>query len=182
MFFEILSINEYISIIRSLLKVGTNFIVMQLCGLVIMSSQFSLIAYFHGTKEVVVYSVLLQVMNALQTPFTVLQQPMWAKFTDLVLENKILIIKNALIQYVKLSILYSLFVAAVIILIIPFFIPLLIKESVKIDLLLLIGFSLWSLFGLVFGGGMGASFLALNQSKKMLYVSLLQIVLFFMYS
>jgi O-antigen/teichoic acid export membrane protein len=182
LYFEILSIKENVFVVKGLLKVGTSILMMQLCGMVIMSSQFGIIAYFKGTTEVVVYSVLLQIMNALQTPFSVLQQPLWAKFAKLALDNKILLIKTSVIQYIKLSFLYSIFVTFVIILITPFFISYLIKETVNVNLLLLIGFSLWSLFGLVFGGGIGAAFLALDQSKKMLNVSLLQMVLFLLFS
>ncbi|MFH6999041.1 hypothetical protein ACHRVZ_13975 [Flavobacterium sp. FlaQc-57] len=180
-YFIILSAKENISIVKGELKVGSNFIIMQLSGLIIMSSQFSIIAYFKGAKEVVIYSVLFQVMNALQTPFSVLQQPLWSKFAELALDNKIAQMRQSVRQYIKYSFLYSIFVGLIILFIIPLFIPYLIKENVKVDLLLLIGFSLWSLFGLVFGGGMGAAFLALNQSKNMLKVSVLQVFLFLIF-
>ncbi|TDQ09947.1 lipopolysaccharide biosynthesis protein [Pedobacter metabolipauper] len=169
---------DVLLVIKDLQRTGYNFIIIQLTGILIVSSQFSLLAHYQGAERVAGFGIMFQVMLAIQIPILVLQQPLWSKFAQLNLQNDTLTIKSALKKYIRYSIFYSGFIALVLIVFIPYLLPLVIHEHLDIPLNLRIGFSIYSAFVLIFGGFTVGLF-AMNLTRQMAIVSIIQCVVFF---
>jgi O-antigen/teichoic acid export membrane protein len=169
---------EFIEAIKDIRKTGLHFILIQLSSILITSSQFSILAFFHGAENVTSYGILFQIMIALQTPVAVLQQPLWSKFVQLDILNKRSTIKDILIKYLNYTLAYSAFVALFLIFILPYVLPIVINEPLEIPLKLRIGFAIWSVSSLVFGG-LTVSLFAMNLTKQMAVISVFQLLIFF---
>lgn len=170
--------NTIKSVFLDLYKTGIDFIVIQASGIIVLGLQFSILAYYHGAESVAPYGIMFQILLAIQIPFTVLQQPLWSKFVELHHQSRHKEIGYAINKYIKAALLYSIAISLIFICLLPFIFPYFIKQQIFIPIGLRIGFSIWAGMGLIFGGGVGASLLAMNLTRQAAIISIIQVIIF----
>ncbi|RXK81849.1 lipopolysaccharide biosynthesis protein [Filimonas effusa] len=164
--------------IRRISKVGFHYLLMQSAGMLLSSLPLTLIVSYHGVGAVAFFGLMSQVMAAVQIPFTVLQQPLWAKlnqFANLRMREAIFsIIKN----YVLYAFLYSCLAACFLIFAVNYALNIFLHKDILIPLSLRAPFAIWCACGLIAGGGLGTLIMALGLTKQMAAISVFQLVVF----
>jgi len=158
--------------------VGSPFLLMQITGTLLSILPFSLIAYYHGAVMVANYGIMMQVMMAIQIPFTITHQPLWTKITQLYLLKDINNLKNIVKKYFKYALFYSIISAVLLTFGVDYFFLIFFSKDVQIDLKLKIAFAIWGVFGLIAGGGLGTLLIALQFTKQMARVSFFQLIIY----
>jgi len=157
---------------------GMHFVIMQICGTIIVATPFTLITIYHGAEAVVAYGILLQILIAIQTPLTVMLQPAWTKIVELDINREVHKIKEIFNYYLVAAILYSVFVCIFFTVAVSPILEILLKHQVIATIQMRIGFAIWCCLGLIGGGGVGALILALGLTRELSRVSLLQVGVF----
>jgi O-antigen/teichoic acid export membrane protein len=163
----------------SCLREGSlDFMLMQAATLLTYSLQFTILAIYRGVEEVALYGLITQVLIALQIPFTVLQQPMWTRMTQLVYAGDFVRIKNMFMKYLGYACCYSLAATCVMLFLLNPILALFLHKSIFIPFGLRMGFAVACTLGLIAGGGCGTVMLALNLSRPMAFLGLGQLIIF----
>jgi O-antigen/teichoic acid export membrane protein len=164
--------------VKSLKTASMHFIIMQICGTLLIVAPFSLITYYHGAEAVAVFGILLQVLTAVQTPLTVMLQPAWTKMVELSVNDKRHKIREIFTRYVKLATLYSILTGVFFMFFLPPIFALVLKHQVSASVSLRFVFAVWCALGLIGGGGVGAVTLALGLTGQISRISVLQLAAF----
>lgn len=164
-------------IIRSLARAGGAFVVMQVAATLLFALQFPILAASHGAAAVAPYALLTQVMLGLQTPLTVLQQPLWTRYAALRARNDMDGVRSIIRQYMGIAVIYSVITAVVLLTLVNPILALLAKATVA-SFGLRAAFALLCALGLVGGGNLGAALLALDLSRSMATISIVQLAVF----
>jgi O-antigen/teichoic acid export membrane protein len=163
----------------SCLKEGSlDFMLMQAVALLTYSLQFTLLAIYRGVEEVAQYGLITQVLIALQIPFTVVQQPMWTRMTQLVYERDFALIKKMIIKYLAYACGYSLAATVFMLFLVNPILALILHKPILLPFGLRMGFAIACTLGLLAGGGIGTVLLALNLSRPMALLALGQLIIF----
>jgi O-antigen/teichoic acid export membrane protein len=161
--------------VKSLKTTSVHFIIMQICGTLLIVGPFSLITYYHGAEAVAVFGILLQVLTAVQTPLTVMLQPAWTKMVELSVNDKRHKVREIFTRYVKMAALYSILTGIFFMFCLPSIFELVLKHQVSASVSLRFAFAVWCALGLIGGGGVGAVTLALGLTGQISRISLLQL-------
>ena len=165
-------------VFKDLYRTGMDYFIIQVVGVLILTLQYSILAYYHGVASVASYGIMFQVLIAIQIPFSVLQQPLWSKFVELIAINKYHEVGVALKKYIKLAGVYSLFILVIYLLFLPIILGYVMKQPIESSFELRLGFSLWAIAGLLAGGGVGACLLAMNLTRELAYINIFQFIVF----
>ena len=165
-------------VIRSLARAGGSFVVMQIAGTLLFALQFPLLAASHGAAAVAPYALLTQLMLGLQTPLTVLQQPLWTRIASLRAHGDIAGVRAVMSHYLVVAIGYSAVTAFVLVLLVNPLLALLAKSVVVTSMSLRLAFALLCALGLIGGGNLGSALLARDLSGSMAALSMLQLAVF----
>lgn len=164
-------------IVRSLARAGGAFVVMQVVGTLLFALQFPILAASHGAAAVAPYALLTQVMLGLQTPLTVLQQPLWTRYAALRARGDMDGVRSIIRQYMGIAATYSVIAAIALFTLVNPILALLAKASV-VSVGLRAAFALLCALGLIGGGNLGAALLALDLSRSMATISIVQLAVF----
>ena len=165
-------------IVRSLARAGGAFVVMQVVGTLLFALQFPILAASHGAAAVAPYALLTQVMLGLQTPLTVLQQPLWTRYAALRARGDMEGVRSIIRQYLGIAVTYSAIAAIVLLTLVNPMLAVLAKGSVVTSFGLRAAFALLCALGLIGGGNLGAALLALDLSRSMATISVVQLAVF----
>jgi O-antigen/teichoic acid export membrane protein len=138
----------------------------------------TLLAFFHGSGEVALYGLMLQVVAALALPFSILQQPMWTRMNQLLNHTHYASVKLMIIKYIKYAFVYSILTSSIIMLLLNPILNTFLNKHIDFPFALRIAFSLYCTLGLVAGGGVGTVLLALDLARPMAMMAFLQLVMF----
>jgi O-antigen/teichoic acid export membrane protein len=173
-----LNIEELRPVLRESRRSGYDFMMIQSVAAFAAASQFAILAYFHGAEAVAPFGIMFQVMLASQAPFITLIQPMWAKVAQLAKIGDLVNIRHLLRTYLKVAAVYSLLPIVFFLFLVNPVLALLLKTSMIMPLDIRVGFALWTVLGLLFGGGLGSIILGMDLTRQMAWISFGQVVVF----
>ena len=165
-------------VIVSLGKAGGAFVVMQVVGTLLFALQFPLLATMRGAAAVAPYALLTQVMLGLQIPLTVLQQPLWTRLAALRVHCDIAGLRSIIRNYLVVAVGYSAVAGFVLVVLVNPLLVLLAKAAVITPLSLRVAFAGLCALGLIGGGNLGSVLLALDLSRPLALLSVVQLLAF----
>lgn len=173
-----LTFRRHSLVIRALAKAGGAFVVMQIASTLLFALQFPILAASHGAAAVAPYALLTQVMLGLQTPLTVLQQPLWTRLASLRINRDIAGVRTVVRQYLFAAVSYSVLAGVVLVALVNPLFVVLTGTPVTTSLALRLAFALLCALGLIGGGNLGSALFALDLSKSMALLSAVQLAVF----
>ena len=177
-FFVLMSIKEILMVVKELRSIAADFIVMQVVAAFVTVLPFSILGYYQGAKEVAVYGYLMQIAGAIQLPLVILLQPMWTKFVQLIKTGKYEEVKVMTKKYHVIAGLYSVFISLFFLIALNAVTGLITKEPMQVNIAVRLVFTVNCCLGLVFGGFLSMLTAALNLTRSMMLINILQLVLF----
>jgi O-antigen/teichoic acid export membrane protein len=172
------SLKNTIETFSNIRQVGSHFFLMQITSTMLSILPFSLIAYYHGAAMVTNYGIMMQVMMAIQIPFTITHQPLWTKITQLYLLKDLNNLKNIIKKYFKYALFYSIISTVLLIFGVDYLFLIFFRKNIQIDLSLKIAFAIWGVFGLIGGGGIVTMIIAIRLTKQMAKISFFQLLIY----
>jgi O-antigen/teichoic acid export membrane protein len=88
-----------------MLKLGGNFFIIQLFGIIIFSTDNVIISYFFSPSDVTTFNIIFKYFSISTFLFSIVMTPYWAAFTNSYLNNDIIWIRGAFKKLLKLWIL-----------------------------------------------------------------------------
>ena len=165
-------------VIFSLGRAGGAFVVMQVVGTLLFALQFPLLATMRGATAVAPYALLTQIMLGLQIPLTVLQQPLWTRLAALRAHRDIAGLRSIVRNYLIAAVGYSVVAGFVLVVLVNPLLVLLAKAVVTTPLSLRLAFAGLCALGLIGGGNLGSVLLALELSRPLAFLSVVQLLAF----
>ncbi len=92
------------SCIRDIWSLGMKFFVIQICSLIVFSTDNLIIVQLLGPEQVTNYTVVFKYYNILVVGFAMIAMPFWSAFTDAYAKNEFAWIRRMLMKQVKLLI------------------------------------------------------------------------------
>jgi O-antigen/teichoic acid export membrane protein len=172
------SVRRHRRVIVSLGRAGGAFVVMQVVGTLLFALQFPLLATMRGAAAVAPYALLTQIMLGLQIPLTVLQQPLWTRLAALRAYRDITGLRSIIRNYLIAAVAYSAFAGLVLVVLVNPLLVLLAKSIISTPLSLRLAFAALCGLGLIGGGNLGSVLLALDLSRPLALLSVIQLLAF----
>lgn len=131
--------------IKSLFGVGSQFFIIQLSLLIILSTDKIIITQLFGPAEVSYYDILFKLFTIILILHNLIMSPMWSSFTDAYTKNDIRWIKKTLKNLNYLMLPFIILVAALIITA-PYIISMWIGKEFNTNQTLIYGMGMFSIF------------------------------------
>lgn len=105
---------------KNLMTLGIGFFVMQICSIVLNTTDNLLISNLFGSSEVTPYNIVYKVFYMFVTVHSIILLPMWSAYTEAAIRNDLQWIKNMIKKINFITVIFSIGVIVVIFLFEPF--------------------------------------------------------------
>ena len=158
-----------------LFNTSLDFLIMQITGTLMLGIPVSLIVKFHGAESATPFGILLLIIGTLQMPLVIFVQPFWVRMKYYCESKNYIEAKKIFYSYVLISLAYSPFIYIAFIKIIPLIFIYINMEGIHIQENQYTAYAIWAILGLIGGGGLSISMMALGLTRQAAILGVAQI-------